>query len=409
MDLHNTVVALEVGSAKTAALVARPDAKGRLEVLSLAYGASAGFERWRIVDEAAAVESIDLVLGKLERHLQVPIERVCLGFGAPGMESLTGQAMMPIFPVGRALKRQDIHTIVQQSRRMAGAAEQILALPRSFLVDGKRVYSAPEGMSAERLEVDTHIISCPSESIGQMESLLKLSGRELLSVVPIGLASGLGTLSNDGLELGATVVDIGAEQTNVGVFLEGTFVYQSVLPVGSAFVTRDIMQLLSTDWDETERLKCDEGVAWSEGVDGEARVMVTQTGMAESRPMQKRVLAEIIESRMREVFERVRDELEKFAPLEELPIMVVLTGGGSVVEGTEQLCEDILNGKRAKVAQPKVAGRFSGQVASPMLATIVGVARYALESDDADLAPISGSASWRDRFRTLISRFDGKK
>lgn len=411
MDLHEAVVALEIGSAKTAALVARPDAKGRLEVVSLAYGPTLGFERWRIVDEQAVAESIDSVLGKLERHLGIPIERLYVGFATPEMESVTGQAMMPIFPAGRAVKRQDIHTLVQTSRRVTGGGEgeQVLALPRHFLVDGKKIFSPPEGLEAQRVEVETHILTCPVGEVDQIEKMLKAGKREVLGFVPTGLASGLGTLSVDGLELGATVIDIGAETTTMGVFMEGAFVYQVVLPVGSAYVSRDIMQLLSVEWDEAERLKCDEGNAWAESVEAHDRISVLQSGMSESRPMQKKVLAEIVESRMREIFSACRNRLEDFLPLEELPIMVVLTGGGSVVRGTEQLCEEILDGKRAKVAQPKVAGRFAGQVASPMLATIVGVARYALESDEAELAPISGSAGWRDRFRTLISRFDGKK
>lgn len=411
MNLQDAVVALEIGSAKIAALVAQPDKKGRLEVVSLAYGPSAGFERWRIVDEEAAADAVDSVIGKLERHLQIPVQRVYLGFGTPSMESVSGQAMTPIFPAGRAIKRQDIHTLVQTSRRigMPGNVGQVLALPRHFLVDGQKTHLAPEGMSAQKLEVETHIVMCPEAELAQIEGLLKAGNREIMGVIPSALASGLGTLSSDGLELGATIVDIGAERTSVGVFLEGGFAYQAVIPMGSAYITRDIMQLLSVEWDEAERLKCEEAEAWSASVSADDRINVLQIGMNESRPMQKKVLAEIVESRMREIFAQVADRLESFAPSGEIPIMVVLTGGGSILRGTEQLFEEILHGKRSKVAQPKVAGRFSGQVASPMLATIVGVARYALESDEDELAPISGSAGWRDRFRTLISRFDGKK
>ncbi len=172
MDLQDAVVALEIGSAKVAALVARPDAKGRLEVVSLAYGPAAGFERWRIVDEEAAAESVENVMGKLERHLQVPIKRLYLAFSSPSMESVTGLAMTPIFPAGRQIKRQDIHTLIQASRKVAlrRGDGQILALPRHFLVDSQKMHTPPEGLGAQKLEVETHIVACPETELAQIES-----------------------------------------------------------------------------------------------------------------------------------------------------------------------------------------------------------------------------------------------
>jgi len=411
MNLQGAIVAVDIGSAKIAAIVARPDEKGRLEVASLAYVPSAGIERGRIEDIEAAGEALSNVLGKLERHMKVPIESVYLSISSPTMFSATGQAMTPIFPNGRAVKRQDVHQLVQTSRKVGLPAghEQILAIPREFVVDGEGHIHSPVGASASRLEVATHIVSCDITDLNHFDSVVAATGRKVAGMIPSSLGSGLGTLSSEGMELGATVIDIGAERTNIGIFMEGTYAFQAVLPMGSAHVTRDICMLLSVDWEEGERLKTEFGEAISANVAEDDKVSVLQTGMSEARPMQRKVLAEIIESRTREIFEMAARKIQEFAPLEEIPIMVVLTGGGSILRGTEQLCEQNLHGKRCKVAQPKVAGRFSGQVASPMLATIVGVARYALETDEEDLAPISGSGGWNDRFRMLISRFGGKK
>lgn len=410
MDVHDSVVALEIGAAKVAALIAHADKRGKLEVQSLAYGPSAGFDRWRIDDERAVAESVDSVLGKLERHIQAPIKRLTIGYASPDFHSCTGKAMTPVYPAGRAVKRQDIHTLVQTSRRVSlpPGFGQVMAVPRYYAVDGNRVGHPPEGAPATKIEVETHIVVGRDSELDQLERILGMGGREIQGIVPTALASGLGTLSSDGLELGATVVDIGAESTSIGVFLDGAFAYQAVIPMGSAFVTRDIMQLLNVDWDEAERLKCEEAEAWAESVDAAARVMVNQPGTG-NRPMQKKVLVEIVESRLREIFVAIGQELEGFAPESDIPVMIVLTGGGSILPGTEHLCQEILNGKHCKVAQPRVVGRFAGQVASPMLATIVGVARYALQSDEVEMAPISGAASWRDRFRTLISRLDSRK
>ncbi len=409
MGLLKQVVAVDIGGSKTAALVARPNDQGRLDVVSLAYVPSEGMNRGVIEDPETLGECLVNVLGKLERHLKQPVEEVWASISVPQMVSTAGQAMLPIFPAGREIKRQDLHQIMSDSRRTAlpSGHEQILSVPRYYKVDGAKVNHSPLGRPAERLDITTHVVSAPAPEIAQCVASIQASGRRLGGFVPASLASGLGTLSSDGIELGAIIIDIGAERTEAAVFLDGSYAFQCQIPVGSNHISRDISQLINVEIEEGDRLKCDAGDAYSPNVPEEETVAVHQGGTV--RPMQRRVLAEIIESRGREILEGVRKKLLGFAALEELPLMIVLTGGGSVLRGTEHLCEQVFPGKRCKVAQPKVTGRFSGQVASPMLATIVGVARYAIFSEEDDLAPISGSSSWRDRFRMLISKFDSAK
>ena len=409
MGLLKQVVAIDIGGSKTAALVARPNDQGRLEVVSLAYVPSEGLVRGIIDDPAAVGDCLANVLGKLERHIKQPVEEVWAAISAPGTVSTAAPAMLPIFPAGREIKRQDLHQIVSDSRRTALPAghEQILAVPRYYKVDGAKVNQSPLGRPAERLDIMTHVVSAPSTEVVKYVEAVRASGRKLGGFVASSLASGLGTLSSDGIELGAIVIDIGAEHTEAAVFVDGSYAFQCQIPVGSNHVTRDIAQLINVEVDEADRLKADAGEAFPSNVPEGDTVAVHQGGSV--RPMQRRVLAEIIESREREILEGIRRKLLGFASLEDLPLMIVLTGGGSILRGTEFLCEQVFPGKRCKVAQPKVTGRFSGQVASPMLATIVGVARYAVFSDDDDLAPISGSSSWRDRFRMLIAKLDGAK
>lgn len=124
--------------------------------------------------------------------------------------------------------------------------------------------------------------------------------------------------------------------------------------------------------------------------------------------MQRKVLCEIIESRMRELAVMVKQQIEKSGMVGMLPGGVVLTGGGSRLEGTDKLFEDVLKHLRVRVAEPKLPSTFQSEVDPYGLATAYGMAQFALQCHDDDLAPASGSEHWKDRIRTVWSVLSGR-
>ncbi len=405
MSQGNTVVALDIGTSKVAAVAAVNSAEG-LEVVSLAYMPSAGVKKGTIEDLASNATVVDDVLTKIERHLRFKIENVWLNVPSGGLLSMNGQAVQHLYPSPRAVKRQDVHSLIQQSRKIAlpPDRETVLAIPRDFLVDGARHSRQPIGVSSSRLECVTHIVSAPSGHIVSAERTVQAGNRKVAGMVPAAMASGLGVLTPEGRDLGAVLVDIGGGKTDIGVFVDGVLAFQSVVPIGGSNVTRDIQQLLQTDFDEAERLKAEFAVAVSGNVSKNETVDVTQVGQDHARPMQRVVLCQIVESRLKEIFDHVGHALEQSGLGPDIPKMAVLTGGGSILAGTEDLFALHLGHFKCKVAQPKVVGRFKSQVSSPMLSTAVGVARYSMESEGDEFAPVSGVSSWKDRVLNWISK-----
>lgn len=405
MNATSPIVVLDLGSSKVAAIAARMSDAGRLEVLSLAYVQSRGISKGGVTDLEEAAKAIDDVLGKIERHLKFRVEDVWTNVPTFAMLSLTGQAVAPLYPSPRAIKRQDVHQVLTNSKKLLipDDRETVWAVAREYIVDGQRHIHHPTGLQGSRLEVVTHVVTAVTEQIDVAEQAVSASRRTVAGMVPASLASGYATLSKDGRDLGAVIVDVGGGKTEVGVFIDGAYAYQAVVPIGGINVSRDIQQLLHTDFDEAERLKADYSSALPDTVSKTETVDVMQQGQI--RPMQRYVLCQIVESRMREIFEHVGAQLEKSGLEGGLPKMAVLTGGGSILRGTEELFEKTLPQFKCKVAQPKVEGKFAGQVASPMLSTAVGIARYSLESEGEELAPVSGLSGWQDRIRSWISRF----
>jgi cell division protein FtsA len=201
------------------------------------------------------------------------------------------------------------------------------------------------------------------------------------------------------MELGSAVVDIGGGTTDVAIFINGSIAYSASIPLGGLSVTNDLSTLLKTSPEEAEKLKLSSGHANAEMIDEKESIEVQQLGQPVGRPMQRRVLCEIIESRMREIAGLVGKELEKSPFGTALPGGIALTGGGAALPGCDQLFEETLKRYRFRVAEPKVSSKFNPQ---PGLATAVGLASFTIQCFD-EFSPAEGVLPWKERVKSLFS------
>jgi cell division protein FtsA len=133
-----------------------------------------------------------------------------------------------------------------------------------------------------------------------------------------------------------------------------------------------------------------------------------QIGQTTSRPLDRRVLCEIIESRMKEIATMVKQQLEKSGHFGTLTGGVIVTGGGSLLPATDRLFERVFEHAKARCAAPKVSGPGSKLASTPGFASAVGLARFALDSEDDELCIAGSNGKWTEKVRTLWSMLSGK-
>lgn len=398
---------LDIGTTKTVALAARLDDKSRVNVEAVSRSASKGISRGVVEDVSDAARTIMGVVEELEHAVDAPVDDLTVVIGGSHVESKTSQGYRPIMPATRQIGHEDVLQVINHSRQIPLPAdrEQIQAIPREFRVDNQRGVLTPVGMTGARLEVVTHLITGSRVHISQTEKALEIAGRNVEQMVAQPLAAGLGVITDEAMDLGCAVVNMGASSTDIVVFLDCEAAYVAALPIGSQHVTNDIKYLLKVDEEEAERLKVDHGGAVARLVPESDVVNIRQNENPDERPMQRRVLCEIIESRLRETASLVDKVLVQTEFKRLIPGGVFLTGGGANMAGVDGLFTEVFDGVTARRGTPKMAGQNSRNLALPEMAVAVGLARYALEIESSDYQPVAGFSSWKDKIRSLRSRF----
>jgi cell division protein FtsA len=400
------VFVLDIGTSKVVCLAASLSEKGPMKVQAIGIATSKGVKRGAIVDLAEVSGAIQLAIKRVESDLGQKVTDLLVNVGGTEVEGTVGQGLVPIFPRSRSITREDVLQVINHSRQimLPPDREMVQSIPREFRIDGQRGIQKPIGMNGSRLEVSTFIVTSPMSLVQNLESAIGTTGGRIDQFCLGGLASALGVATEEEIESGVVVLDIGAGKTDLVVLSGGSINYAATLPIGAGHVTSDLSKLLKASPDEAERLKIRHGIAQAKGVREDESVDVVQLGQTTPRPLQRRVLCEIIESRMREIATMTWQHVERSGMVGMLPGGLVLTGGGSRLPATDELFADTVRHLRVRQSEPseKAARDAVG------LACALGLARYGLQCQEDELIPASGGTGWKEKVRTFWSLMSGR-
>ena len=402
------VTGLDIGTTKVCALIAELNEEGQLILLGSGVSVSHGIRRGVVIDIEATAHAIEDSVTKAATQANREVESVYVGVTGDHIASLNSSGIIPITRPDREITREDVDRVNEQARVIVLPPDrQILhAIPRNYSVDGQSGVRQPVGMSGTRLEVQTHIVHGAVTFLQNVEKCVVKAGLEVAEAVLEPIASGEAVLLATEKDLGVCMVDIGGGTSDIAVFYGGEIFYSAVVAVGGNHITNDIAEGLKVGQPEAERLKTEHGSALTEMVQEDEVIAVQQVARDEARKLRRRALAQIIEPRVQELFELVRDELSQGDCLNRIPFGVVITGGGSQLKNVVEVAQQVM-GLPCRVGRPYGLIGLNEALMHPMYATAVGLVQYgarraAVERSGGSRGganPLSGFQKWWARLR----------
>lgn len=374
------VVGLDIGTTKVCAVVA--EVKGtpsesftELEILGVGNVPCKGLRKGVVANVASTTESIRQAIEEAQNMAGVEIRTVFAGIAGSHVRAQRSNGVVAI--ATNEVTRSDVERVLENARAIPIPTDRKIlhVLPSEYLVDTQDGIREPVGMSGVRLEAKAQLITAASSCVENVIKCAERVGLHVADVVLEPLASAEAVITEDEREIGVAVVDIGGGTTDVILYVDGGIVSASVIPVGGMSVTSDIAAGLRTPMAEAERLKHTKGCALGRMVPDDEEMEVPGVGGYQARRVPRRVLADIIEPRVEEIFAVVRRQLEESGYLEQLSAGVVLCGGAVLMEGMTELGEEIL-GMPVRRGYPIGTGGLTDLTHGPQFATAVGLARY---------------------------------
>ncbi len=372
--LDNLVVGLDIGTTKICAIVGDV-VDGQLNVIGLGTAPSQGLRKGVVINIDATVESIKKAVEEAELMAGCEITSVYAGVAGGHIKGMNSHGIIAV--KSQEITPRDVQRVIETASAIAIPLDRevIHVIPQEFIVDDQTGIRDPVGMAGVRLEGKVHIITGAVTSAQNIVKCANKAGLDVNDIILEQLGASEAVLDRDEREIGVALLDIGGGTTDLALFVGGTIQHTSVIALAGNHVTHDISIGLRTPKQEAERLKRKYGCALASKVRKDETIEVPSVGGRKPRILSRRTLAEIIEPRMEEIFELVNQNLNDSGLADLLGAGIVLTGGGSTMEGTVELAERVF-GMPIRLGIPRWIGGLTDLVSSPLYATSVGLALY---------------------------------
>lgn len=375
---------LDIGSSKVCCAIAKIDEQSTSErpqfkIMGFGQQISRGLRSGSIVNLEALENSILNAVHTAEQMADETITELYVNVPAGFSHSHMVISEIPLG--GQTIDETHLRRLLNLGRANPVPADcQIIhALPISYTIDNIDGIRDPKDMVGNTLSVTLHLLSAPSLLLRNIQWCVGRCHLNITGFVCTPYASGLSTLVEDELELGATLVDIGGGTTTIASFMGGALVYIDSIPVGGNHITNDIARGLSTSVAQAERLKALYGTLFSSSVDEREMIYAPQIGEVTSpysHQIPKSFLTNIIKARVEEVLELVSKQLRHVGIDCLVGQKFVFCGGSSQLPGLRELAMTFWN-KPVRIAPTYGVLSQLEVVQNPMFATLVGLLYYA--------------------------------
>lgn len=356
MGKNHIICGLDIGSSSIKALSAvKKNGSKNLEVLGQAELPSFGVRRGIVVK----IDEVSKIVGEVLSQLQVDIDRkikeVYINISGSHIFSLPSRGSVVVSRADQRISEEDTHRVIQtaQAISLPSNKEILDVFPKEFIVDGQGGIKVPTDMQGLKLEAEVILLCGFGPYLKNLTTAVLNAGFQISDVTFSPIASSRACLTPQQKELGVGLMDIGAGTTDLAVYEEGDLIHAAVFPIGSERITNDLAIGLKTDVELAEKIKQEFGnCLLSKGNKKERIEPLPGLGNGEPLVFSRKMLVKVIEARVAEIFNLVRQDLKKISPKSLLPAGIVITGGGARLPKIVELAKKELK-LPVKIGLPK--------------------------------------------------------
>lgn len=373
MAIGDIIVGVDIGTSRVTTVVGEVNNFDQIEIICMTKAKCSGIKKGKIINDDEVAMAIAKTINDAEEEANLRINSAYVTIPGKYVTIVQNSVVKEIRDKFVGISSRDVSSglMLVKDIELPENKTIIDIVPENFVLDDGQVVSDPVGAFSSSLTLNAEIIIADKEYVKQLHQIFKKADLEIDGIIPNALAQRNLILDNNELNDNIMLLDIGAGNTDIGVFEGSKFVYTNTIPLGGDSITNDIALVLDISLEEAEKLKKQYGLALKSFIDNDNDVILnTCNGISKTRTIKSSELIAIIEARIEEIFYLVNKDILSQGIKSKIN-NVILTG-----QGITNISKSDVAGKIALNIPVKMStGRLISTV-KPSFRTSYSLVRY---------------------------------
>lgn len=373
MAIGDIIVGIDIGTSKVSAVVGEVNSFNQVEIISTTDCKCFGMKKGKIINEEEISLSINQIITEVEKNENLKINSAYVTIPGKYITIVQNSIVKEVKDKYAGISTKDVNSAIMQVRDIDIPEDKVLIdiVTDQFVLDNGKIVEDPVGNLSSNFTLKAQVMLADKEYVRQLTSIFKKAGIEIDGMVPNTLAERNLILDKNELNDSIMILDIGAGNTDIGVFEGGSFVYTNTIPLGGDNITSDIALVLNISDEEADKLKKQYGLALKSFIDNDNDIILnTFKGDLKTQTIKSSELIEIIEARIEEIFALVNKDITNQGIKSRIN-NVILTGQGITNINKSDVAGKIILNIPVKIA----TGRLISTV-KPVYRTSYSLVRY---------------------------------
>lgn len=388
--MKKLVAAIDLGTTKVVSIVGERTESG-YRIVALKEAPSKGVMRGEVVNIQNVLESLKPTLEEIRNEENIEIDEVYVGIAGQNIKCNTARISRNRSRSSEWITEKEVAEMEREMfNSRVNAGEKILhVIPQSYNIDDNTGIREAVGMTGTRIEGDYKLFIGKTNSVEHSKIVIERAGLKLKDLVLEPVASAKAVLTEDEMELGVAMVDMGGGTTDLLIIQDNIVRHTAVIPFGGNSITEDLRQGCGVSLRNAEQMKIQYGSCYSDRAPENKTVIIPGLGGRDSREVSFKVIAGIIEARVEEIVDAIMYEIENSGFQDRLHAGIVITGGASQLKDLRDYIS-FRTGFDARIASPNMGVTIDGCEGTykPGSSTAVGLVIHGFELEEMKREPV---------------------
>lgn len=330
MAIGDVIVGIDIGTSKVSSVIAEINNFNQLEIIAIAECKCFGMKKTKITDEDEIASAIGKTISEVEAQGNIKINSAYVTIPGKYVQIVQNSIVKEARDKFAGITSKDINSAMLQLRDIDLPDDKVVIdlIKNQFILDNGRTVEDPVGALSSTVTVTGQVILADKDYVRQLTNIFKKANIEIDGIIPNVLAERSLILDVNEMNDNVMILDIGAGNTDIGVFNGSNFVYANTIPLGGDNITNDIAQVFYISEEEADRLKKQYALALKSFIDNDTDIMLTTyKGDERNKVIKSSELIEVIEARVEEIFSLVNKQITSLGIKSNIN-NVILTGQG---------------------------------------------------------------------------------